>query len=356
MMKTKVIYSVERATTASRIGAIGAALLIAVLVSMPWWAESSTMRLIVEVICYLVLAQMWNLLAGYGGLVSIGQQAFLGIGAYALLVLANHAGLNPFVCILLGGIIAALFAIPTAKIVFRLQGGYFAVGTWVVAEVYRLLISNSTLLGGGSGQSLTAMAGYAKATRESVIFWIACAVAICAITLIYWLLRSRFGLALTAIRDSEIASLSQGIDVKRVKFRVYVLSAFGCGVVGALYYLNALRVAPNSAFDIGWTAAVIFIVVIGGIGTIEGPIVGALIYFGLREGLSDYGSWYLIILGLVGVIIMVKWPKGIWGLVQQRFDLRFFPVQRRVHFAKAPPSAPAAKKGTITKIRPSVQS
>lgn len=331
-MTTPTKYLVERVTKASRIGAVFAAALVAVLVSMPFWAESSTMRLLVEFMCYVVLAQMWNLLAGYGGLISIGQQAFLGIGAYALFVFANHFEINPFVCIFLGGIVAALFAIPTSKIVFRLSGGYFAVGTWVVAEVYRLFIANASFLGGGSGQSLTAMVGIPKATRESVTFWIAVAVAVGSIGLIYWLLRSRFGLGLTALRDSEAASESQGVDVKRMKFLVYVLSAFGFGLVGALYYLNALRIAPNSAFDIGWTASIIFIVVIGGIGTIEGPIVGALVFFALRELLSDYGSWYLIVLGLVAVIVMVKWPEGIWGFVQKKFDLRFFPVQRRVYF------------------------
>jgi branched-chain amino acid transport system permease protein len=100
--------------------------------------------------------------------------------------------------------------------------------------------------------------------------------------------------------------------------------------VGALYYINALRIQPDAAFSIGWTASIIFIVVIGGIGTIEGPIIGTLLYFVLRETLSQYGSWYLIGLGLLAVIVMVKAPRGIWGTVQHKFDLRFFPVQRRV--------------------------
>jgi branched-chain amino acid transport system permease protein len=329
-MTTRTDYRVERGTRASQIGAVAGATAVAVLASLPFWGESSSMRLIVEFICYLVLAQMWNLLAGYGGLISIGQQAFFGIGGYALFYLANQAGINPFASILLAGMIAAALAIPTSKVVFRLQGGYFAVGTWVVAEIYRLLVLNTPAVGGGSGQSLTAMLRYSKSTRESVTYWIALAMAIASVVLVYWLLRSRFGLALTAIRDSEAASQGQGIDVKRVKFLVYVLAAFGCGLVGALYYINALRIQPDAAFSIGWTASIIFIVVIGGIGTIEGPIIGTLLYFVLRETLSQYGSWYLIGLGLLAVIVMVKAPRGIWGTVQHKFDLRFFPVQRRV--------------------------
>jgi len=335
-------YAVERVTLASRIGLAIAVIGMGVLVTLPWWGESSTMRLIVEFICYLVLAQMWNLLAGYGGLISIGQQAFFGIGGYALFLLANTFGVNPFVSIFFGGLIAAALAVPTSLVVFRLQGGYFAVGTWVVAEVYRLLIMNAPKLGGGSGQSLRAMLQFSKSTRESVTYWIALGIAVGSVALIYWLLRSRFGLALTAIRDSEAASESQGVNVRRYKLLVYVLAAFGCGLVGALYYINALRIAPDAAFSIGWTASIIFIVVIGGIGTIEGPIIGTVLYFLLREFLADYGSWYLIGLGLVAVVVMVKWPRGIWGYVQQRFDLRFFPVQRRVRFLEQAPADPPA--------------
>jgi branched-chain amino acid transport system permease protein len=331
-------YSIEQVTRASRIGALLAVVAVAVLVSLPYWGESSTMRLIVEFICYLVLAQMWNLMAGYGGLISIGQQAFLGIGGYALFVLANDAGVNPFVSIFIGGAIAALIAIPTSAVVFRLRAGYFAVGTWVVAEVYRLLVANTSAVGGGSGQSLRAMLQFQKETREAVTYWIALAIAVGLVALIYWLLRSRFGLALTAMRDSEAAAESQGVNVRANKFAVYVLAAFGCGLVGALYYINALRIAPDAAFGIGWTASIIFIVVIGGIGTIEGPIIGTILFFVLRETLADYGSWYMIGLGLSAVLVMVRWPRGMWGYVQQKLDLRFFPVQRRVRFGE--PVAP----------------
>ncbi|MCI2810563.1 branched-chain amino acid ABC transporter permease [Eoetvoesiella caeni] len=329
-MKSPINYVVERKTRASQTGMLIALLGSALLVSLPFWAEASLLRFLVEAMCYLVLAQMWNLLAGYGGLISIGQQAFVGIGAYGLFLAANHLGINPFISIFLGGLIAAIIAVPTAAVVFRLKGGYFAVGTWVVAEVYRLGASNITLLGGGSGQSLTAMRGIPKATRESVTFWIAVAITIGFIGLMYWLLRSRFGMALTAIRDSEAASESQGINVNKVKFYVFILAAFGTGLVGALYYLNALRISPTAAFDLNWVVFPIFIVVIGGIGTIEGPIIGTLVFFGMRSLLADYGSWYLMVLGLVAIVIMMKWPKGIWGTIQQRYNLRFFPVQRRV--------------------------
>lgn len=294
------------------------------------------MGLAIEFICFLVLAQMWNLLAGYAGLMSIGQQAFLGLGGYGLLVCANHAGINPFVSVLLGGAVAAAFAWPTSKVVFRLQGGYFAIGTWAVAEIYRLVISNISLLGGGSGQSLTVMGQYERETRELAAYFLALAIAAGGIAGVYLLLRSKLGLALTAIRDSEVASESQGINVRQAKLWVYVVAAFGCGLVGALYYMNQLNIGPDSAFNVNWTAFIIFIVVIGGIGTIEGPIVGTILFFLLREFLADFGAYYLILLGLLAVAIMLKAPRGIWGWLAAKYDLRFFPVQRRIKWASEP--------------------
>ena len=327
--------TVERSTRASRIGAVAGTASLVVLGSLPWWGDSSWMRAIVEFACLLALAQMWNLLAGYGGVVSIGQQAFLGLGGYALFVLADHAHINPFVCVPLAGLNAAAAAFPTAWIVFRLRGGYFAVGTWAVAEVYRLLIANASFLGGGSGKSLAAVRGFSKAVRESTTYWLALAVAVAAVLVVYLLLRSRHGLALTSIRDSERAAASQGIDIGATKLWVYIASAAGCGLAGALYFLNTVRISPDAAFNVGWTANIIFIVVIGGIRTIEGPIVGTLLFFLLRGALADYGATYLIVLGAVAVAVMVKFPRGLWGFVQERFDLRFFPVQRRIRLEAA---------------------
>ena len=200
--------------------------------------------------------------------------------------------------------------------------------------MFRLLLANVATFGGGSGQSLRAMAAIPRETREPAAYLMALAAAVAAIAVVYLLLRSRHGLALTAIRDSEVASASQGIDVAFTKFWVYIVSAAGFGVVGALYYMNILRISPNAAFDVNWTAYVIFIVVIGGIGTIEGPIIGTLLFFLLRETLSQFGAWYLIALGLIAVVVMLWFPGGIWGAVSKKFDLHLFPVRRWLRSAK----------------------
>src|SRR5262249_52745754 len=151
------------------------------------------------------------------GLVSVGQQAYVGLGGYALVSLADFAGLNPFVCVPLGGLLAALAALPVSRIAFRLQGGYFAIGTWVIAEVFRLAVANTAALGGGSGQSLISMRAYPKSLREAVTYWIALGLLVATMAAIYFVLRSRVGLALTAMRDSEVAAESQGIDVAAIK-------------------------------------------------------------------------------------------------------------------------------------------
>ena len=322
--------SVERTTRASRFGFVVAVIVVAGLVTLPWAGDAGLMRVIVEFIALLVLAQMWNLLAGYAGLVSIGQQAYVGLGGYALIVLADDVAMNPFVAVPVAGLLTAAFALPTAALVFRFRGAYFAVSTWAVAEVYRLLIANTPALGRGSGRTLKAVFPLARETRELVTYAIALAVGVGAMIAIYLYLRSRLGLGLMALRDSETASGSLGVDVFRTKLAVYVLVAFGTGTTGALIYLNLLRISPDAAFSINWTAATIFIVVIGGLGTLEGPIVGTLVFFLLREALADFGAWYMILLGTLAVLAMVQWPQGLWGLVARRWDVRFFPVERRV--------------------------
>jgi branched-chain amino acid transport system permease protein len=326
--------SVVRTTWTSAIAAVLLTCVLGVLITVPWWASQGLMRDFVEFFTLLALAQMWNLLAGYAGLVSIGQQAFLGIGAYSLYMLADRGGVHPFGAVVLAGLVAAAISIPAAAIAFRLRGGYFAIATWVIAEVFGLLVLNATDLGldlgGGVGVTIYSAATLDHDLRAHGTYWLALGAGAGAVVIAYLLLRSRIGLALTAIRDDETAARSLGVDVLRTKVLVWIVSAFGCGVAGAVIYLNLVRVDPAAAFTVNWTAYMIFIVVIGGIGTIEGPIIGTIVFFILQQELADYGSWYLIILGSVAVLAAVWLRGGIWGVVARRLDLHLFPVQRRV--------------------------
>lgn len=328
-------FSIERATPASRIGSGVSVLLIAALIAAPWWAGRANMRLLGEIYAFLALASLWNLLAGFTGLVSVGQQAFVGLGGYALFALAMFWGVPPLVAIPLAGVAGALVALPLAPVLFRLQGAYFAIGTWVAAEVFRLVFAQISVLGGGSGTSLPAriVIGIAPSRdmRDMLIYWSALALGLGTLVIVYAILRSRAGLALTAIRDSEIASESLGVDIRRTKLILYVVTAALTTMIGALVFLQKLRISPDAAFSVNdWTAYVIFMVVIGGIGTMEGPIIGTILFFLLRETLSDLGAVYLMLLGAVAILVMLKAPKGLWGLVASRFGIALFPLRRRV--------------------------
>jgi len=326
---------VEHASTSSTIGTTIVAVAVIALAAAPWWADRASLRLLSEIYAYIALASLWNLLAGYVGLVSVGQQAYVGLGAYLLFGLAVLTGMHPLAAIPVAALAAALVAVPVAALIFRLRGHYFAIGTWVVAEVFRLLASQVSALGGGSGTSLPSSVVLSIAAtrqlREFTIYWIALVQVVVILAAIVWLLRSRYGLALTAIRDSELGARSNGVDVARIKYAVYVAVAFGTAMVGALIFLQKIRISPDTAFSVNeWTAFVIFITVIGGIGRIEGPIIGTVIFFLLRQTLADLGAIYLLILGVVAIGVMLKAPKGLWGLIADRFGWQVFPLRRRL--------------------------
>ena len=280
----------------------------------------------------LALAQLWNLLAGYAGLISVGQQAWIGLGAYALMVATNDFGLPFFVGMFIAGLVAAVLAYPTALLAFRLRGGYFAVGTWVIAEVFRLLVTSSVeWLGGGGGRSINISDQLGSASQRITVVYIAAVVLAFGTTaLSQYLLRSKTGLGLMAIRDNEAAASSLGINTYRIKLFIFIACAFGTGVVGSVIAMNQLNVLPKAIFSINWTSFMIFIVVIGGIGTMEGPIIGTIVFFFIREYLSDFGEWSFIILGAIAVTMMLVAPQGIWGLLKQRFNWEFFPVRRKI--------------------------
>ena len=210
-----------------------------------------------------------------------------------------------------------------------------AIGTWVLAETFALGVSLIEPLGAGSGMSLTPAIMMQIAPdrdgRELVLYWLSLVIVATVCGIVYLLLRSRHGLALTAIRDSEVASDSLGVDTFRTKLMIYVVSAACTGVIGGFIFLQKLRLSPEAGFSVNdWTVVVIFMVVIGGIGTLEGPIIGMLVYFGLRQLLADYGTWYLILLGAVAVVIMLTAQEGLWGIVARRFNLHLVSVGRRL--------------------------
>jgi branched-chain amino acid transport system permease protein len=316
---------VRRAARSSKVS--GAVLLViaVVLAALPYLVFSTVTDTLVNLFVLIALGSMWNLLAGFGGLVSVGQQAYIGIGAYSVIALADQ-GVQPYLAVPLAAVTCAIFALPTSWLAFRLRGDYFAVGTWVIAEVYRLIVVRIDSLGGGSGKGLTGLAGIDQALRGALTYWVALALALASIGGAYLLLRGRLGLALMAVRDEETAANAVGVDVGRAKRLVYLVSAAGCGAAGGVITVSSLSVNPDAIFSVQWSAYMIFIVVIGGIGYIEGPLLGAVVFFGLQQLLSDYGSWYLVVLGLIGMAVALWLPRGLWGLVRDRTGASMFPV------------------------------
>ncbi len=321
------------------------ALLVAGLI-LPAFASRSMIQDLFFILTMLTLAQLWNLIAGFGGMVSVGQQAFVGIGAYAMFAGVILLNWDPVPAILLGGIAALVLAIPMAFFAFRLQGAYFAIGTWVIAEVTRLIVAQWKTLGGGTGTSLPREAtsdiigvqmvadlfGLREAAARDVLaFWLALVLVLGTIAAIHALLRSRTGLALAAVRDNDNAAQSVGVDARAVKWAVFLTAATLTGLVGALIYLQTARISPDAAFSVtNWTAYVIFIVVIGGVGRLEGPIVGVMVFWALQTAFADYGAWYLLALGLIAIAVMLFAPRGLWGLITAKTGLVLFPVQRKL--------------------------
>lgn len=341
-------WTVRRATRASRVTLAIFALAVLALCLGPYWLDRNGLRLVSEFLIYLSLASLWNLLAGYAGLVSVGQQAYVGAGGYLLFAWTLLAGLPPLLAVPAAGLLGAALAFVVSFLVFRLRGAYFAIGTWVVAEVFMLLAAQMSALGGGSGVSLPIAVvreiGATRDARDAAVYFVTLATSAVLLLGLYGLLRSRWGLALQAIRDNEAAARSGGVDVDAVKRLVYVAACGGAAMLGAAIFLAKLRISPSAAFSVNdWTAFVIFITVIGGIGRLEGPLVGVILFFLLRENLAHLGAWYLIILGALAVVVMLFAPRGLWGFVADRLTLELLPIGRRLT-RRAPP--PETREGS----------
>jgi branched-chain amino acid transport system permease protein len=305
----------------------GAAALIVVVVLalFPFIVYSGTTTILVQAFIVLTLASMWNLLAGYAGLVSVGQQAFVGLGAYFVLILAIR-GISPFAALPLAAIGCGLAALPLWWLVSRLRSGYFAIATWVLAATVMLIIEKFSSIGGGTGMPLPGLTGFSPKLLTAYTYWAGLAVTVIALAAIYVLLRGRLGLVLTAIRDDEVAARSSGARVGLARLLVFVVAGAGCGAAGALLAISQLQVQPGAVFSVQWTAEMAFAAVIGGLGTIEGPIIGTAVYMVLQQTLSSYNAYYLIILGLVAIVVALFARRGLWGLVDARVHVRLFPV------------------------------
>lgn len=305
---------------------LGVAALAVAAVFAPRFADAGVLRLAAEILLAVGMAQMWNLLAGYTGLMSLGHQLFVALGAYALFESTQRLGIAPWWGLPFAGLAGAAAAALLAPVLFRLRDAYFAIGLWVFAEIGLLLVSKSAALGGSAGRGLDVSMLEDPESFQSIGFWIAAAIVLGTPLAVRALMRSRLGLALLTVRDNELAARSIGVDVWRVRFVAFVVSGFGCALAGAAYFMGGMFVTPDAAFDINWVVMMMFATLIGGIGTIAGPIVGVLVWYALREvlttGLGLQGGWYLIAMGAVAIAASLLAPRGLCGLLPRSLRVR----------------------------------
>ena len=331
-------FRVQRWTRTSITSTVAAVGIIGLLVLVPLTLDANATQQLTSLLILLILAVMWNALAGYGGLVSVGQQAFIGFGAYFTIFLTQQ-GWSPYPAMGVATLCAGVVAVPVSFLVLRLRGGQFAIGTWVVAEVFLLLATIDQSLGGGTGTSLQGLNVYSLGDRLTYTYWFALAVTAAVLTALFVLLRSRLGASLQAIRDDEEAAASLGVRVMSGKRILFVFAAIGCAAAGALTLANTLFIEPSSIFSVQWSAYMIFMVLVGGLGTFEGPIIGAVVFWFIQNQFADSGAWYLVGLGAIAILFALFLPRGLWGAVEQRFQLRLLPLGYRMRAtAETPPA------------------
>jgi branched-chain amino acid transport system permease protein len=320
---------VERWTRTSKVFTGGSAVVALGLASVPLIFDPDVVQKLTSLLILVILATMWNALAGYGGLVSIGQQAFIGIGAYGTVFLAG-LGISPYVAMLLAMVLAGVLSVPISLFALRLRAAQFAVGMWVIAEVISILVRLDKNLGAGTGISLIQMNQYEPNFRQAYTFWMALAFTVLFLAALFFVLRSPLGASLQAIRDDEDAARSLGVRVASRKRLLFVLAGFGCGAAGVLVVANTLFIEPGSVFSVQWSAYMIFMVLVGGLGTFEGPILGAILLFAIQTTFTQGGPWYLVGLGATAALFALVLPRGLWGVIEGRLGLRLMPVGYRV--------------------------
>ena len=313
----------ENKTGSIKVGVV--VLVLAALGTLPIWGTTAMIPIFTLIMIYLALGQMWNLLAGYTGLFSLGQHGFIGLGGYSLAVVSVRFGLPLIFGFVLAAVVSVLFALAISVPIFKIKGVYFTIGTWIVSICLFLFFSIWAFTNMGIGMVINATFRLSTST----IYFVSLGVAVASVALVYVLLRTRFGLGLMAMRDDDVAAEVRGVQLYKTKLKIFLISSGMTGVIGAAMYMNLGFILPESGFDIGWTIAMVFIVIIGGIGTVEGPIIGAVIYVLLNQWLFNFPGYSMLIQGAIAIVIIMVAPKGIMGFVNKYAGLEFFSIRRK---------------------------
>jgi branched-chain amino acid transport system permease protein len=327
-------FALENWTRTGKATVMTSAAMVVVLAAAPAILSANAIDKMTTLWVYVLLAVVWNLLAGFAGLVSVGQQAYFGVGAYLTLRFVE-AGVSPWLALVVGAFCAGIIAIPLSFLILRLKEGEFAIATWVLAEVMRIVVMFDPLVQGDTGNSLIALNAYDPVFRRDMTYWLGLGALAGFLILAFLLLRSKTGNAAQAIRDDEEAARSIGVDIMRTKQIIYVLAAFGSALAGIVWLASAITFLPRTNFGIQWTVFMLFMVLVGGLKTFEGPILGALVFFALQELFGDYGVWYLFGLGAAAIFFALALPEGLWGYINRRFHVDLLPIRSKLRIGKS---------------------
>ncbi len=298
--------------------------LFLVLATIPVWGTDYTLLLGLLFCLYVSLSQMWNLLTGYSGLLSLGQQAFIGFGGYTMAVTTSYYEINVWISVLIGGLFSVLLALFMSLFIFRMSGIFFAIGTWIFAEILLLWFSNWEYVKYGAGLFIKPP----HPPSMEMIYYASLLMCVSSLAAVIFILRSKIGLGLMAMRDNEKVSQSMGVEIFRSKLFCFLIAAFITGSTAGVLYVFQIFIQPYKAFAMDWTVSLVFIVIIGGIGTIEGPIVGTFIFVLLNQYLSDYGHISLLLLGIIAIAIILVAPRGIMGTLQEKTGFEILSPRR----------------------------
>lgn len=286
--------------------------------------SNNTMRYFFKIFLYITMGSMWNLMSGFTGMTSLGQQVFVGIAGYSVAVMTSTYKMSMWMGLLVGAGIAVIFALLLSFVLFRMRGMYFAVATWLISEAVRLWFNSWAFVRQGAGMTI-AIKQIPK-IRELYIY--ALTLCIIALVVIFALLRTKIGLGLTAMRDDADASSSVGVNIFKSKLLCYLICSLFIALAGGLFALQKGSVLPSSSFSIDWTVAMVFITIIGGVGTMAGPILGGIIYVILSEFLAHFPGWSNIILGAIAILVIIFLPDGIIGTLQKKLNFEIFSQRR----------------------------
>lgn len=296
--------------------AVAPVLLLAVLAALPAFGLGpNTIRLLFVTLVWITVSIAWNILGGFGGQVSFGFAVFYGLGAYTAALSVNN-GVNSIVSLLLAASVAVLASMLIGLPTFRLRGPYFAIATIGVSEAVRVVMTNVSMTGGASGYRIMETRPF----RQLEHFYYALALAVIAVAVSMQVRRSKFGLALIAIREDEEAASDLGVNPFRTKLLAHALAAALTGAAGGIYAQYAAFIHPQGVFAFGIGVAILLMPIIGGIGTIWGPVIGGVVYGLIHEELvASFPQLHLLIYGSLLILIVLFEPGGIVGLLDRSF-------------------------------------